>query len=37
MDTSQMTKEEKIAILYDWILQMDEPSLDELIKEYINE
>ena len=31
---NNMTKEEKVAILIDWIKNLDEPSLDLLIIEY---
>ena len=32
-----MSKEEKQEILIDWIIQMDEQGLDELIEEYIQD
>ena len=37
MNIEEMTKEEKREALYDWIRNLDEFALDELIEEYINE
>ena len=36
MEPEQMTLEEKREALYDWIRNLDEYALDELIKEYCN-
>jgi hypothetical protein len=36
MNIEEMTLKEKKELLYDWIRNLDEDALDELIKEYIN-
>jgi hypothetical protein len=36
MNIEEMTLNEKKEALYDWIRNLDEISLDELIKEYLN-
>ncbi len=36
MNIEEMTETEKREALFDWIRNMDEFALDELIKEYIN-
>lgn len=36
MNTEEMTKEEKKESLFDWIRNLDEFALDDLIEEYIN-
>ena len=36
MNTEEMTLDEKKEALYDWIRNLDEEALDDLIKEYIN-
>lgn len=36
MNIEEMTEEEKREALFDWIRNLDEFALDELIEEYIN-
>ena len=36
MNTEKMTLDEKREALYDWIRNLDEDALDELIKECLN-
>lgn len=36
MNTEEMTLDEKRETLYDWVRNLDEDALDELIKEYLN-
>lgn len=36
MNLEDMTPDEKRIALYDWIRNLDEEALDELIKEYLD-